>query len=485
MNTAQLLTNTKSILPELLLVGIGLLILVMDFVFPKAKKSRLVCLGVVGVLLAMLLSLGKGGYSGLVFSEQLAVDNFSLFFRLMFLAAAAMFLLISGGFLRQHKIERGEFYALVLFATTGLMIMSAATNFLSIYLGLELTAISSYILCGFMTRERRSLEAAIKYFVLGLFASGLMMYGISLIYGVTGSFNLYEIKNVLSTLSPYPLILTVGMVLLIGGFSFKIAAVPFHMWAPDVYEGAPTPVAAFMSIGPKVAGFAAMLRIFLIAVFPLKLEWGFIFAILAAITITVGNFLALHQESVKRMLAYSGITHVGYALIGLVASAVSPQIGATSVLLYFMLYFLANMGAFGVLILICREGNIGETYEDLKGLGRINPKAAMFMSIFILSLLGIPPTGGFVGKLWVFAAAVKANLMWLAVVGVVNAIISSYYYLRVLVVMYMHEPAAELKVINSRSLMLALAIMALVTLYMGIHPSIFFDLAQKAIAAIL
>jgi NADH-quinone oxidoreductase subunit N len=485
MNSAQLWTDTLGLLPEILLVGFALLILVVDFVFPGGKKSRLACLGSVGVVLAIFATLNQAGPGRFIFARQMSIGDFTLFFRLMFLASAAMCLLISVNYLRVQGVERGEYYALVLFASAGLMIMAGGTNFLTIYLGLELTAISSYILCGFLVNDKRSSEAALKYFILGVFASGLMMYGISLIYGFAGSINLYEIGKALASASDYPLILTVGMILLITGFGFKIAAVPFHMWAPDVYEGAPTPVAAFISVGPKVAAAAALLRVLLVAVTPLKLEWSFLFSLLAAATVTLGNIMALRQDSVKRMLAYSGITHVGYALIGVVACATSPQIGSTSVLVYFMLYFMANMGAFGVLTLLCREGNIGETYEELKGLGRVSPMAAMFMSIFILSLLGIPPTGGFVGKLWVFAAAIKADIMWLAVVGVVNAIVSSYYYLRVMVMMYMHEPAKELKIVKSRSLILALAIMALVTLYMGISPGVFFDLAQKSIAAIL
>jgi NADH-quinone oxidoreductase subunit N len=485
MNSAQLLTDTLRLLPELLICGFGLLILVWDFCFRQESKAQLVWLGLIGIGLAVFFSLEQVGLSQRIFAQQLSIDYFTMFFRLIFLATAAMVLLISVNFLRVQGIERGEYYALVLFATAGLMIMAAGISFLSIYLGLELTAICSYILCGFMTQDKRSGESALKYFVLGLFASGILMYGISLVYGVSGSIYLHEISQALSTTSHYSFVLIVGMVLLIAGFCFKIAAVPFHMWAPDVYEGAPTPVTAFMSVGPKVAGLAAMLRVFLVAIFPLKVEWGFLFAIIAAITVTLGNIMALRQESVKRMLAYSGIAHVGYALIGLVACATSPQIGATSVLVYFMLYFMANMGAFGVLIFLCRGGNLGETYEDLKGLGRISPMAAMLMTVFMLSLLGIPPTGGFVGKLWVFAAAIKADIIWLAVIGVVNAIISSYYYLRVLVVMYMHEPSQEAQVVHSLTLVLALSIMALVTVYMGVYPDIFFDLAQKSVAAIL
>ncbi len=485
MNSVQLLTDTISLLPELVLLAFGLLILVWDFCFPHESKSQLLFIGLIGIVLAAFFSLNQAGVTRQIFAHQLSIDYLTLFCRLIFLATAAMVFLISFNYLRVQGAERGEYYALLLFATAGLMIMAAGISFLSIYLGLELTAICSYILCGFLVRDNRSGEAALKYFVLGLFASGIMMYGISLVYGVSGSIYLHEIGKALAATSNYPLILTVGMVLLIVGFCFKIAAVPFHMWAPDVYEGAPTPVTAFMSVGPKIAAFVAMLRVLLVALFPLKEQWGFLFAIIAAVTITLGNIMALRQESVKRMLAYSGIAHVGYALIGVVACVTSPDIGAASVLLYFMLYFLANMGAFGVLIFLCRQGNIGETYEDLKGLGKVSPMAALLMTVFILSLLGIPPTGGFIGKLWVFAAAVKADIIWLAVVGLVNAIISAYYYLNVLVVMYMHEPSPETQPVNSFSLMMALSIMALVTIYMGVWPNIFFDLAQKSLVAIL
>jgi len=487
MNTTQLLTDTSFIIPELIVAAVALIVLVWDFVFPRGNKNKLAYFSLLGLAIAMIYSFSLLGESKVIFSQLMVVDYFAVVFKLIFLTIAALVVLISVSYLKVEQINRGEYYALVLFAILGAMLMAAATDFLSIYLGLELTAISSYILCGFMTEDIRSNEAALKYFVLGLFASAILIYGVSLIYGVCGSTNLYRIEKMLTGISPDQInvALWAGMVLVMVSFSFKIAAVPFHMWVPDVYEGAPTSVTAFMSVGPKIAGFAALLRVFGVAIFALKVEWGFLFAILAVITVIAGNILALRQDSIKRMLAYSGIAHVGYALIGVVAATVSRQIGLTSVVFYFIMYFVAQIGAFGVIIFLCQKHRMGDTYEDFKGLGQASPGAAMVMTIFMLSLLGIPPTGGFMGKIWIFAAAVKADYLWLALVGVLSAVISAYYYLRVVVVMYMHQPEQVPTRVISPSLIIALGLMALITVYMGVNPAPFLKWAQHSTAAIL
>ncbi len=485
MDLAQLYRDMQAILPEMILAVTALLALILDFL-TKCKKSYLACLSVAGISIAVISVWGIPT-EGLAFSRLLHVDLFALLYKLVFLSAGAMVILISGDYLDVQNKRSGEYYVLVLLATLGMMVMAAAANFLTMYLGLELSSLCFYILCGLQTKDARSNEAALKYFVLGLMASAILIYGISLIYGATGSLSLIRIEKVLSGQPEgwKSIGLIAGMTLTLVGLSFKIAAVPFHMWAPDVYEGAPTPVAAFMSVGPKIAAFAALLRV-LVALFPLSVQWGGIFAVISVLTMTVGNLLALRQESVKRMLAYSGIAHVGYALIGVVAGAYSKDIGLSSALLYFLMYFMANLGAFGVLAVLCRGGHTGETYEELKGLAANSPPAAFFMTIFIFSLLGIPPTGGFIGKLWVFAAAVKSDLMWLAAVGLVNALISTYYYLRVIVMMYMHEPEAE-QPAPAASYMAysALAIMAVVTVFMGANPRPFIELAQRSMAAII
>jgi NADH-quinone oxidoreductase subunit N len=486
MNASLLLTDTLNILPEIVVALVALAVLVWDFVCPRGEKDKLAQFSLVGLGLAAALCFPLLNEHKLIFSNLLVVDFFAVFYKLIFLATAGMVILISVDYLRVQQIERGEYYSLILFASLGMMIMAAGTNFLTIYLGLELTALCSYILCGFILQDARSNESALKYFVLGLFASAILIYGISLVYGVTGSLNLYKIQQVLAQQAgDFNLGLLAGVVLLIVGFGFKIAAVPFHMWVPDVYEGAPTPVTALMAVGPKVAGFAALLRVFPIAAYAMRLEWGFVFALLAVVTVTLGNIQALRQESVKRMLAYSGIAHVGYALIGVVAATVDRRIGLASVVLYFLVYFLANIGAFGITILLCKEQRMGDSYEDFKGLGTASPWAAMLMTIFMLSLLGIPPTGGFIGKVWVFAAAMKADYFWLAIIGVINAIISAYYYLRVLVMMYMYKPERELTLAVSPPLAAALSVMALLTVYMGVCPASFFEWAQASMASLL
>ncbi len=487
MNTAQLWTDTLYLLPEIIIALTGLLALVWDFISPESvKKSRLALFSLFGIMLAAVFCFMQAGLDKQIFSNLLAVDYFAVVYKIILLVTAGMVILMSMNYLKVQDTQRGEYYVLILFSTLGMMVMAAATNFISMYLGLELTAISCYILCGFMIKDKASNESAIKYFILGLFASAILVYGISLIYGVCGSLNFSQIQQALSRPGGNSgVVLLTGMVMLIVGFGFKMAVVPFHMWMPDVYEGAPTPVTAFMSIGPKVACFAVALRFFPIAAYALRVQWGFIFAILAAITITLANFHALRQESVKRMLAYSGISHVGYALIGLVATTVDRQIGLMSVIVYFLVYFTANVGAFGVIVLLCQKGRMGEKFDDFKGLGKRSPFAAMLMTIFMLSLLGIPPTGGFLAKVWVFAAAVKADYMWLAVIGVINAIISAYYYLRVTVMMYMHDPEEQSSLSFTPALAVALYIMAFFTLYMGVFPGSFFELAKKSVIALL
>ncbi len=487
MSAAQVFINCMGIIPEIIVAAFACLILAWDFLKPEESHELLGAVSLIGLLVALMFTGPLWGQEMTLFSKMIAVDAFAVCFKFICLILSAMIIVVSIPYLKRAKIVRGEYYALILFATLGMMLIADAVNLLVIYLGLELLGIASYILTGFMVDDERSGEAGIKYLMLGSLASSLMVYGMVLLYGMTGHTNIYAIQSFLiqNNIGTDPGIIA-ALVLLLAGFGFKIGMVPFHMWLPDIYEGAPTPISAFIATCAKAAPIAAMLRVFIFALGPISGYWMQILAVIAALTITGGNLLALRQENLKRMLAFSGISHIGYILMGLVAAAVSREIGLTSVVFYLIVYLLANVGAFGVITYICKEGGRwGENYSDIKGLAKVSPLAAMVMSIFVLSMLGVPPTGGFVGKLWVFAAAIKTNIVWLAVVGIVNAVISAYYYLRVMVMMYMHEPSSELTITPSPTLALALLLMAAVTVYMGLNPNAFYDIAHSSLRLFL
>jgi NADH-quinone oxidoreductase subunit N len=489
MDIFQLWISVKSSLPELTVLVIGLVVLTLDFALPKMKKIVLAWISIGGFVLAIALTFPLVGENLSLYSGGFAVDSFAIVFKLIFLVSSILVVLVSVSFLDREKLDSGEYYSLIVFTTAGMMTLAAGTDLAVIYVALELSSISSYILAGFSVYEKRSNESAIKYFILGALSSAILLYGISLVYGLTGQINIHAIARQLASTSTTDPLLIGGVIFIMVGFGFKIAAVPFHMYAPDTYEGAPTPVAAFISAGPKAAAAAAMLRIFIVAADVMKVQWVFLFMILAAITMTLGNFMALRQDSVKRMLAYSGIANSGYALIGFVAAGRMPEIGVSSVILYFVLYIIANIGAFAVIIPISGKGGKGESYEDIKGLGRISPMVALTMSIFLLSLAGIPPTGGFFAKFWIFAAAVKAKYYWLALLGVINAVVAVYYYLRVTVYMYFYPPPDENYSAdawnNCNHFKWGLVIMALITVYMGVAPGVFFDYAIRSVSSLM
>jgi NADH-quinone oxidoreductase subunit N len=422
------------------------------------------------------------GTTGTFFAGTFSLDPFSVFFKFVFYIACGLGILLSINYLKVEDIRRGEYYALMLFATCGMMLMASAGDLITLYLGLELMALSVYILAGFMRRDNRSNEAAIKYLVLGAFSSGIMLYGMSLLYGLTGTTNLSEILAFLRSTDLNNPVIFLAMIMLVVSFGFKVAAAPFHMWVPDVYEGAPMSVTAFMSAGPKVAGFAVLLRVFLYALAPLHDHVTMILAGLAVLTMAVGNIMALSQTNIKRMLAYSSIAHAGYALVGLAAGG--PE-GAASVMLYVCIYALMNMGAFGVVIMLRKSGERGEEIADYAGLGKTNKTAAFLMLIFMFSLTGIPPLAGFVSKFFIFRSAVQAGLVWLAVAGVLFSAISAYFYLRVIMVMYMNEPKGSIELTTSPSLALALAISATAVIVIGVYPTDLLNFARASIAGIM
>jgi NADH-quinone oxidoreductase subunit N len=475
----------RSIMPinaEVIVVTTALMVLIFDFFLDKESKQYLGWFSLFGIIFAALATYKLMGANGAFFGGTFLLDPFSTFFKFVFYIACGLGILISINYLKIEDIHRGEYYALLLFATTGMMLMASAGDLITLYLGLELMALSIYILAGFMRRDNRSNESAIKYLLLGSFSSGIMLYGMSLLYGLSGTTNLTEILGFLRGADLANPILFLAMIMLVVSFGFKVAAVPFHMWVPDVYEGAPTSVTAFMSAGPKVAGFAVLLRIFTYTLEPLHAHSTAIISGLAVLTMAVGNIMALSQTNIKRMLAYSSIAHAGYALVGLAAGG--PE-GAASVMLYVCIYALMNMGAFGVVIMLRKAGERGEDIGDFAGLGKTNRTAAFLMLIFMFSLTGIPPMAGFVGKFYIFKSAVQAGLVWLAVVGVLFSAISAYFYLRIIMIMYMNEPKGRFELTTSPSLALALAISVTAVIVIGVYPTNLLNFARASIAGIM
>jgi NADH-quinone oxidoreductase subunit N len=470
------------ITPEAMLVTTALTVLILDFFVEKERKHLLGWYSLVGVVAAAFATYNLMGFQAAFFSGTFYLDPFSSYFKFVFYIACGLGILLSINYLKIEDIHRGEYYALMLFATTGMMLMASAGDFITLYLGLEIMALSVYILAGFMRRDSRSNEAAIKYLVLGAFSSGIMLYGMSLLYGLSGTTNLAGVLAFLETADLANPVISLAMIMLVVSFGFKVAAVPFHMWVPDVYEGAPTSVTAFMSAGPKVAGFAVLLRVFLHVFQPLHAHSTAILSGLAVLTMAVGNIMALSQTNIKRMLAYSSIAHAGYALVGLAAGG--PD-GAASVMLYVCIYALMNMGAFGVVIMLRKAGERGEEIADFAGLGKTNKTAAFLMLIFMFSLTGIPPLAGFVGKFYIFKSAVEAGLLWLAVAGVLFSAISAYFYLRVIMVMYMSEPKSPFELATSPSLALALSISVTAVIFIGVYPADLLNFARASIAGIM
>jgi NADH-quinone oxidoreductase subunit N len=471
------------IAPEMIIAGFGLLVLLVDVFSPKgSKKGFLGVLSLIGIVIAFFYTLPQMGSVKSGFGDMFISDGYALFFKLIFLIISFLTVLISIGFTQREGIEFGEYYALVLFATVGMMLMAAGAHLVTIFLGLETMSISIYILAGMLREDRRSVESALKYFLLGAFATGFLLYGIALIYGATGSLTLKEIASTIASnknLLGNPMLL-MSLAFLTIGFGFKIASVPFHMWTPDVYEGAPTSITAFMATGVKAAGFAALVRVFFSALPAFLPDWTGIMWLLAVATMTVGNVVAISQSNIKRMLAYSSIAHAGYLLVAFVAGNAR---GISGILFYLMAYAFMNLGAFTCVILLGKKGEENTLINDYSGIGFKYPLLAASMTVFMLSMAGIPPLGGFMAKFYVFSAAVESKFYWLAVIGVLNSAVSVYYYLRVTVFMYFRESDREITGLQfSFASTVALALTVIGTLYMGIFPANVLSLAQRSIA---
>jgi NADH-quinone oxidoreductase subunit N len=462
-----------------------LLLLVLELLPGRSGGNRAATVTVLTLLAAAGSVLRVGDARRWLFGGMFVHDGFTVFFTLLFCAIALVSVLISWDYVKRMRLPAAEYYVLLLSATLGMVVMAASNDLITVFLGLELMSLALYVMVGSRRAQLESNEAALKYFLLGAFASGFLLYGIALIYGATGSTNLRAITAFMSDspLGDSPLFL-VGTLLLLVGFGFKVAAVPFHMWTPDAYEGAPTSVTAFMSAGAKAAGFAALLRVAGTALSATEVDWRPILTGLAILTMTVGNVSALLQNNVKRMLAYSSIAHAGYVLVALAAGG---SAGASSAVFYLADYSFMNLGAFGILALLGRGQDERVLVSDLAGLGFRQPLLGLAMSVFMVSLGGIPPTAGFMGKVYVFGSALEAGLVPLVVVGVLNSVVSVFYYLRITVAMYMSEEPAGGPVEVSWAAPAAVALIAtlVLTLWWGIQAQALLQTAQQSVRGLL
>jgi len=502
MDTAAFRHDFFLILPEVELALFGLAILLFDFMLgvkDKAGNAVFAMLGVIfsGISLYRLRTLGPEAVGG--FNSSIVVDPFFLFFGMIFLIATALVILLSVRYLQIEDENHGEYYALLLFATVGMMFMASGYDLIVQFLGLETMAISFYILTGFLRHQKRSNEAAVKYLLLGAFSSGLLAYGFSLLYGISAMAqingplglplqvprtNLDVVRTALELRGPADLLVLLALVTVAAGLFFKVAAVPFHQWAPDVYEGAPTTVTAYVSVASKTASFALLLRLFLYAFWPVRVNWIGIIAAVAIASLTLGNFAAITQTNVKRLLAYSSISHVGYILLGLVAAMSGPEGNATGlkgIAFYLFVYAFMTIGAFAIIIVLRRQGLIGDELDDLNGLSQRSPASAVLLLIFMLSLAGIPPLAGFVGKYYIFLSLIETGHYYLALFGALYIVPALYYYFRIVVHAWLREPTGEARMRVTPGQSVALAVMCFVTLVAGIYPEPFIRLATYSL----
>ena len=468
--------NLYLLSPEISIGGLAIAVILLDL-FLKRKKV-LAAVSVAGLIVPASLSLALWGRSETSFNGMLVVDKFSLFFNLLFIGCAALVILSSTDYVSKFRHFQGEYYALVLLSAMGMMFMASTGDLIPIYVALELTGISLYALTGFL-KDPKSSEAAIKYLLLGAVASAVLLYGMAMVFGLTGTTNLREIADAIPAgdLLDNPALL-MGIVMLVAGFGFKIATIPFQMWVPDVYEGAPTPITAYLSVASKAAGFAVILRVFYEALGPVSVDWDMIFAILAAITMTIGNVVAIAQTNIKRMLGYSSIAQAGYMMMGL---AVVTNLGNSALVFFLVAYALTNLGAFIAIIAISNKID-SDQISDYSGMARRAPVLALALAFCLVSLTGIPPTAGFIAKVYIFNAAASYDLAWLVIIAVVNSVISAYYYLRVVKEMYLGAPLSEEKVPSSGALRAALSFSCLGVLFLGIYPWALLKVAESAVS---
>jgi NADH-quinone oxidoreductase subunit N len=467
------------ILPAVVLCGAGLAALVVGLCAPTWRLGLSAAISFAGVLIALALTAVYAGPNGDVFGGLSAADGYSRFLNVVILVAVGLTILLSTKYLAEQEIYSYEYFVLLLFSAVGMMFMVSARHLLVLFLGLETLSICVYILTGLHPTNPRSGEAALKYLLLGAFSSGIFLYGAALFYGASGALTLTAMAKIIQS-GQYGLLAKIGMGLMLVGFAFKAAAAPFHMWTPDVYEGAPSPLTGFMSVGVKAAAFAAFVRVFIEAFSGLEAHWGPILWVLAAVTMIVGNVTALAQDNIKRMLAYSSIAHAGYILVGVVAGVFSG--GVAALLFYLLAYTFTNIGAFGVVALMGREGESRVSIDDYKGLAKTHPLLALTMAVFLFSLAGIPPTAGFVGKFAIFGAAISQGYVWLVVIGALTSAASVFYYFRVVLKMYMEEPErAPLPVRFGPAAIMGLVMAFAGVLYMGLFPAVSLSFAAQSV----
>lgn len=468
------------ILPEIILTVAGTIVMLLapKFEGRRGITSTVALLGMAGALVGTVIAHMNPGPA---FNGMLQIDGFATFFRVLVIAVGILAVFSSTGYLRREGAEESEFCALLLFCVAGQSFMAAANELIMIFIGLEISSISSYVLAGYLRDDRRNNESALKYFLLGSFATAFMLYGIAWIYGLTGSTNLAAVRNLISNpeLAPSAGLIGTAAGLMFVGIAFKISAAPFQMWAPDVYQGAPAPVSAFMSAGPKAAAFAIFMRVYMTAFEPIAGSWGPLVWIVALLSMLVGNFAALRQSNFKRLLAYSSIAHAGYVLVAITAH---NETGIAAVMFYMASYALMNIGAFAVVAHVGRKGERHVDVADMAGLGIRQPLTAALLTIFLLSLIGVPLTGGFFAKFYVFKAALDADLVWLTILGLLNSALAAYYYLRIIVVMYMHEPAEATENLPALGggARVAIWATAIGVLVLGIYPPLVLDFARQS-----
>jgi len=475
MTAVALLPSILASLPEIIVVTGACILLIAGQFVPKGRDAVLVWSSVAIVLLAALGTFTLSGGAQPAYAGMFVADPFSVFFKSVFYLAIVLTFLLSRNYVDIEGIGGSEYYVLLLLALSGMMIMASATDLLAIYVGLELMVLCTYVLTGFLRREQRSNEAALKYVILGAVSTGIFLYGVSLVYGLTGTTQLDRMAAAV-TGDPLDPGLLLAVVFIVAGLVFKIGAVPFHMWVPDVYEGAPTTITAFMSVGPKAAGFAVILRVFLNPLVAGSNVW-IILAVIAVVTMALGSFVALVQDNFKRLLAYSSIAHAGFAIFGIVAGGAD---GVASVMLYLLIYTFMNLGIFGAVIMM-RNGNFsGEVIEDYAGFAKLHPGLALLMLLYLFSLAGIPPTAGFFAKFYVLVALVERGFVLLAVIAVLLSAVAAYFYIRIVMVMFMREPERVFEPALTPLVGAALAVTAAGTVGIGLFPAWFLKLAQQS-----
>ena len=464
-----------SLAPVLVLTVFAMGVLVLDL-FAGKNKTLLAFVSIVGLLMTAISAFAKVGLPAHSFNDSYIVDNFSICFILIFTFSSALAILVSMDFNKRENIHAGEFYSLILFCTVGMILLASSTDLIMIFLGIEIVSICLYVLAGIRRNHDKSNEAALKYFLLGAFATGFLLYGMALMYGATGTTNLIKITELIKSggIISEPLLL-LGVVLLVIGFGFKVASAPFHMWAPDVYQGAPSPVTAFMAVGPKAAALAAFYRVFAMSLPEISSFWETLLITISILTMFVGNLGAIMQTNIKRLLAYSSISHVGYILIAVLAKS---TLGSASLVFYIVTYAFMIFGTFGVIIILGRKGDENLEIEGYSGLGFKHPAIALCMTIFLLSLAGLPPLAGFVAKFYIFNAALQEGFLLLVIIAVLNSAISLYYYLKVIVFMYMKDPVREFQLSLSPVTLFVVILSVIGTIQLGIFPDPIISIAQ-------